>query len=276
MLILRFFTMHKFLLIFISVLAFIGMAFAPQADTATVSAQKSQLPTPVPALKAPALYTYQVVATYPHDPKAFTQGLVWDNGVLYESTGLKGQSSLRRVDLKTGRVLQRRVVNSRYFAEGLALLNNQLIQLTWQEKTGFVYDRRTFRQVRTFRYETEGWGLTHDGKQLIMSDGSATLRYLDPKTFAVVRTITVNENGRPISQLNELEYVKGEIFANVWQTNLVAQIDPATGRVVGWIDLSTLLSESERAKTDVLNGIAYDPKGDRLFVTGKLLSLIHI
>ena len=238
---------------------------------AFISPAQSPLPAVVPTpAAARAAYGYEIVAIYAHDPKAFTQGLVWDNGVLYESTGLKGQSSLRRVDLKTGKVTQRRAVSSRYFAEGLALFNNQLIQLTWQEKTGFVYDRRTFRQLRTFRYETEGWGLTHDGMQLIMSDGTSVLRFLDPKTFTITRQITVTDNGQPVTRLNELEYVKGEIFANIWQTDLVAHIDPATGHVVGWIDLSGLLTSVEREKTDVLNGIAYDAKGDRLFITGKL------
>jgi glutamine cyclotransferase len=223
---------------------------------------------PMPAVVAQ--YGYEIIATYPHDPEAFTQGLVFDDGVLYESTGLNGRSSLRRVNLQTGEVLQRRDIAPQYFAEGLALFNDQLIQLTWQSNKGFVYDKTTFTPLREWSYPTEGWGLTHDGAQLIMSDGSATLRFLNPDTFAVEREMTVTDAGQPVARLNELEYVNGEIFANVWQTDQVARVDLQTGRVNGWIDLSGLLSPAERQGTDVLNGIAYDPAGDRLFVTGKL------
>lgn len=247
-------------------------------STATPAAEvTSPLPTPLPAIQSPiatpaaaGAYGYEVVATYPHDPEAFTQGLVYDDGVLYESTGLNGRSSLRRVNLQTGEVLQRRDIDPQYFAEGLALFNNQLIQLTWQSNKGFVYDKTSFEPLREWNYPTEGWGLTHDGAQLIMSDGSAILRFLDPATFAVTREITVTDQGQPVMRLNELEYVNGEVFANVWQTDLIARIDPQSGRVLGWIDLGGLLTPAERQGTDVLNGIAYDPAGDRLFVTGKL------
>jgi len=223
------------------------------------------VPTPVTAKN----YGYTVVVAYPHDTKAFTEGLVYDNGVLYESTGMRGQSSVRKVDLKTGKVLKYRTVAARYFGEGLTLLNNRLFQLTWQENTGFVYDKNSFRPTRTFSYTTEGWGLTTDGHALIMSDGSATIRYLDPNSLAVTRAITVTDAGQPVTQLNELEYIEGEIFSNVWQTDRIARIDPKTGHVVGWIDLSGLLLPTERIGADVLNGIAYDAKGKRLFVTGK-------
>jgi glutamine cyclotransferase len=216
-------------------------------------------------------YTYEIIKAYPHDPAAFTQGLVYHQGDLYESTGLNGQSSLRRVELQTGKVLKRIDVPSEYFAEGLALFNNKLYQLTWITNRGFVYDMNEFKPLGTFSYTDEGWGLTHDGHSLIMSDGSNRIRYLDPETFQVQRTITVLDNGTAVRQLNELEYIKGEIFANIWQTDRIARIDPQTGRVTGWLNLAGLLSPEDRTQSvDVLNGIAYDEAGDRLFVTGKL------
>jgi glutamine cyclotransferase len=221
-------------------------------------------------LSAPASYGYRVVARYHHDSNAFTQGLVYRDGVLYESTGLEGRSSLRKVELATGRVLQQRPVARAYFAEGLTDWHDRLIQLTWQSHVAFAYDLATFAPLRTFSYEGEGWGLTHDDTRLIMSDGSADLRFLDPETFRETKRITVRDRGEPVNELNELEMVKGEIFANVWQTDRICRIDPATGRVVGWIELSGLLPPAERAGVDVLNGIAYDEAHDRLFVTGKL------
>ncbi len=230
----------------------------------------SPLQSPIPTPAADAQYGFEVVAAYPHDREAFTQGLVFDDGALYESTGLNGRSSLRKVNLQTGEVLQRRDIDLQYFAEGLTLFNNHLIQLTWQSNKGFVYDKTTFAPLREWRYPTEGWGLTHDGRQLIMSDGTATLRFLNPETFAVEREVTVTDQGQPVVRLNELEYVRGEVFANVWQTNLIARIDPQSGHVNGWIDLSGLLPPAEQQGADVLNGIAYDAAGDRLFVTGKL------
>jgi glutaminyl-peptide cyclotransferase len=212
---------------------------------------------------------YQVVRSYPHDPRAFTQGLVYLDGFLYESTGLEGESSLRRVRLENGEVLQIHRLEKRYFGEGLAAWRDRLIQLTWQTEIGFVYDRETFRPVRTFTYKGEGWGLTHDGSRLIMSDGSSFLRFLDPETFQETGRIQVRDGGRPVENLNELEYVKGEVFANVFQTDRIVRIDPATGRVTRWIDLAGLLTPSEARGVDVLNGIAYDAAKDRLFVTGK-------
>ena len=214
---------------------------------------------------------YQIIHTYPHDPQAFTQGLAFVDGHLYESTGLYGKSSLRMVELETGRVLQLHNLPKQYFAEGLTNWGSTLIQLTWKVGTAFVYDRFSFRLLRSFQYPGEGWGLTQEGKRLILSDGSATLRFLDPTTFQQIRTLHVTDHGSPIDQLNELEYVHGEIYANVWQTNKIARISPRTGKVLGWIDLTNLLPDSQRTSPDaVLNGIAYDSLHDRLFVTGKL------
>lgn len=215
--------------------------------------------------------SYRVVHAYPHDAQAFTQGLVFADGQLYESTGLNGRSSLRMDDLTTGSVLQRLSVPSQYFAEGLTDWGSTLIQLTWKAHTAFVYDRFSFRLLRTFQFSGEGWGLTQDGKHLILSDGSSTLRFLNPETFVEVRRIAVTDHGAPVKELNELEYVHGEIYANIWYSNKIARISPETGRVLGWIDLSGILPASELQDPGaVLNGIAYDARHDRLFVTGKL------
>ena len=215
--------------------------------------------------------TYKIVHTYPHDSRAYTQGLIYLDGHLYESTGLNGHSSLRMVDLETGRVQQEIPVPGKYFAEGLTNWGSTLIQLTWQSHIAFVYDRFSFRQLRTFHYSGEGWGLTQDGTHLILSDGSATLRFLDPETFELVRSIEVKDHGSPVTQLNELEYIRGEIYANVWHTDRIARIAPETGRVLGWIDLTGLLDANEHPDPEaVLNGIAYDSVHNRLFVTGKL------
>ncbi len=223
-----------------------------------------------PAPPAPIYYSYEIVNSFPHDRSAFTEGLVFINGRLYESTGLNGQSTLREVDLTTGAVVREIALPSQYFGEGLTVLGDKAYQLTWQNQQGFVYDLATFKQVGQFTYTGEGWGLTTDGHSLIMSDGTSQLRFLDPATFALQRTVTVANQGQPVKEINELEYIKGEIYANVWQTDYVLRIDPATGRVQGVIDFRDLLPPAERAPdTDVLNGIAYDPAGDRLFVTGK-------
>jgi glutamine cyclotransferase len=211
-----------------------------------------------------------VVATWPHDRGAFTQGLVFRNGSFLESTGLNGQSTLREAEVKTGQVLKKVPVPSQFFAEGLAVLGDQAYQLTWQSQKGFVYDVDTFRLEKEFAYEGEGWGLTTDGKALILSDGSNRIRFLDPATFQVLRAIEVKDDGKPVTRLNELEWIKGEIFANVWQTDEIVRIDPTTGQVRGVIDFSGLLAPQDRGpETDVLNGIAYDAVDDRLFVTGK-------
>jgi len=216
------------------------------------------------------VYRYDVVRSYPHDPAAFTQGLQYADGFLYEGTGLNGRSSIRKVKLETGEVVQKRDLAKAYFGEGITIWKSDLIQLTWQSNVAFVYDKTTFEPRRTFKYRGEGWGLTNDGTSLIMSDGSDELRILDPATFAERRRVKVTAAGRPLSNLNELEFMKGEILANVWLTDSVARVAPDTGRVLGYIDLSGLLSPAERATVDVLNGIAYDAQNNRLFVTGKL------
>lgn len=217
------------------------------------------------------VHGFAVVQSFPHDPAAFTQGLVYADGEFFESTGLHGESSLRRVEIGTGRVLQRRAVEPRYFAEGLALVDDALIQLTWQQHTGFVYDRSTFALRRTFSYKTEGWGLAYNAQGgLVMSDGSDELSFLDAKTFEVARRSKVTDGGRAVTQLNELEWVEGEIWANVWGTDRIARIDASTGVVRSWLDLSSLWPRASRTPTaDVLNGIAYDPVAKRIFVTGK-------
>lgn len=216
------------------------------------------------------VFTYEVANAWPHQRKAFTQGLVFLDGALLESTGLKGQSSLRRVDLQTGNVLQRAEVAPEYFAEGLAAVGGKLFQLTWQNHKCFVYDLHSLHLEKEFAYDGEGWGLTTDGHRLIMSDGTDQIRFIDPRTFKEDRRIAVKAHGQPVYRLNELEYVEGEIYANVWGTDQVVRIDPATGEVVSLIDFTGLLPKQDRDEnTDVLNGIAYDPGGHRLFVTGK-------
>ncbi len=216
-------------------------------------------------------YGYRVVHVYPHDRTAFTQGLEFRAGFLYEGTGLEGRSSLRKVKLETGQVLQRIDLDPQYFGEGITVLNQQIIELTWKTQIGFLYDQASIRRLRTFNYPGEGWGLANDGQQIYMSDGSAEIRFWDPVTLQEKRRVMVRDRGQPVMNLNELEYVHGELFANVWQTDRIVRISPADGRVLGWIDLAGLLSLEDRAEpVDVLNGIAYDVLGDRLFVTGKL------
>jgi len=228
-------------------------------------------PTTIAQRKPAPVQSYKVVATFPHDTSSFTQGLVFADGELYESTGLNGESTLRRVEIATGKTLQRIDIPKQYFAEGLALVGDELLQLTWQHRLGFVYDRKTFQQKRTFTYNTEGWGIAYDGtSRLIMSDGSDTLVYLDPKTFAVTTTLQVRDAGRPIRNLNELEWIEGEIWANVWQTDRIARISPNTGEVNAWIDLGSLFPRLQRTPpADELNGIAYDKATRRIFITGK-------
>jgi len=217
------------------------------------------------------VYTYNIVNTYPHDRNAFTQGLVFEDVVLYEGTGGFGHSTLRRVELETGDILQIRELSAQFFGEGITIYENKIIQLTWKSNIGFVYDKNSFELLQEFNYLTEGWGITNDGTRLIMSDGTATLHFLDPQTFEEIGQLGVFDNDGPVARLNELEYVQGEIYANVWQTDRVARIEPATGRVIGWVELGGLLTTEDRHETvDVLNGIAYDAKTDRLFVTGKL------
>ncbi|HUQ51465.1 MAG TPA: glutaminyl-peptide cyclotransferase [Gammaproteobacteria bacterium] len=216
-----------------------------------------------------AAASFEVVAAYPHDPNAFTQGLAIEAGRLYEGTGQYGASTVRRVDLQSGRPEKQRALNQRYFGEGIAILGGLLYQITWQNNVVVVYDLETFEVERTMQYDGEGWGLTHDGRELIMSDGSATIRFRDPKTFAVTREIEVRADGAPLRQLNELEYIDGEIWANIRYDDRIARISPANGAVLGFIDLATLYPQSARTSEAVLNGIAYDAAAKRLFVTGK-------
>jgi len=228
-----------------------------------------RLPSLVPSNLEPQM-TYEVVNIYPHDPNAFTQGLIYLDGFLYESTGLYGESSLRKVVLETGEVVQQVDLPAAYFAEGLTAWEDSLVQLTWQEQTGFVYDRADFTLQEQFSYPTQGWGLTHDGEQLIMSDGTAALFFLDPDTFEITGGVDVAWQGDPVQRLNELEYIWGEVYANIWQTDDIVRINPNTGEVTGWIDMGGILPPEDRTPgTDVLNGIAYDPEQDRLFITGK-------
>ena len=248
---------------------FITALLALAACSRSVADKAPSVP-PSPATGAVAKYTYEVVATWPHDPRAFTQGLVFRQGNFLESTGLYGQSSLRQVEPKTGRILKMLPVPAEFFGEGLAVIGDHAYQLTWRNGQGFVYDADTFRLEREVTLVGEGWGLATDGKLLILSDGTNRVRFLEPAKFQVQRTIDVIADGKPVGRLNELEWVNGEILANVWQTDEVVRIDPATGRVTGRIDFSGLLAPQDRKPdTDVLNGIAYDAAGDRLFVTGK-------
>lgn len=213
---------------------------------------------------------YRVVATYPHDPEAFTEGLFYLDGALYESTGLEGRSDIREVRLKDGKVLRRVAIPASHFGEGIVPWKDEILSVTWQHGIGFRWDRADFRRKSSFRYAGEGWGLTQDGAHIIMSDGTPELRFIEPAKFQEVRRLRVTDQGSPVSRLNELEYVKGEILANVWMTARIARIDPGTGEVKDWVDLSALADAQEQKDGDaVLNGIAYDAKGDRLFVTGK-------
>jgi glutamine cyclotransferase len=227
--------------------------------------------TVVPAGPRTPGYTFDVVAEYPHDTAAFTQGLLWHDGRLFESTGTVGKSNIREVMLASGRVLRQQDLEEPHFGEGIVILGETLYQLTWQSGKAFTYDWKTFKRTGEFSYDGEGWGLTTDGTSLIMSNGSNTLIYRDPATFAAQKAVTVTDGGNQVAQLNELEWVKGEIWANVWQKDSIARIDPATGNVTGWIDLSGILPRLDRTgREDVLNGIAYNPATDKIHVTGKL------
>lgn len=219
----------------------------------------------------PQFATYHIVNEFPHDHTAFTQGLVFEDGFFYESTGRKGFSSVRKVVPRTGEIVMIHELPEDFFGEGLTIAGSEMIQLTWRSRVGFIYDKETFAVQKEFDYQTEGWGITYDGKRLIMSDGSATLYFLDPKTFQTVAQVKVRDENSFVSNLNELEFINGEIFANVWKTNTIVRINPETGRVLGWINLNGLLRlEDITGPVDVLNGIAYDARLDRLFVTGKL------
>ena len=253
-----------FLIVFLVSAAFVSQSCKKEIE----------LPKPIPpqsSTQAAPVYTYEVVNTWHHDPDAFIQGLQFLNGELYESTGLNGKSSLRRVELTTGKVLQKIDIPNEYFAEGMTILGDRIYQITYQTHIGFIYDLKTFKQLATWHYEGEGWGLTNDGTYLIMSNGTHKINYLDPRALATIKTLEVYDEGFQVQNLNELEYIKSEIYANIWLTDRIVRIDPVTGKVNAWIDLSGLFSPSERREEgNVLNGIAYDEKGDRIFVTGKL------
>lgn len=218
---------------------------------------------------------YDIINTYNHDNNAFTQGLIYHNGFLYEGTGLNGESSLRKVNLETGEVLQKYELPEEYFGEGITIWNNKIIQITWQSKKGFIYDLETFEKLGEFSYNTEGWGITHDTQYLIMSDGSDILYFLDPETFTEVKRIQVNYNNRSIKRINELEYINGEIFANVWLTDKIIRINPETGEVNGFLDLQELTENEPDLRDNVLNGIAYNSETNHLFITGKLWSNLY-
>jgi glutamine cyclotransferase len=230
--------------------------------------------TTTPTIQDVPVYKCKIINNYPHDRNAFTQGLVFENNHLYEGTGLYGHSSLRKIQLETGTLLQVRNLSDQYFGEGITIYQNKIMQLTWKNNIGFVYDKDNFHKIQEFHYPNEGWGITTDGKHLIMSDGTSTLHFIDPETFEEIRQIQVFSKEGPVKNLNELEYVKGEIYANVWQTNLIALISPATGQITGWIDVTELQNLENDNPTSIPNGIAYDHKNDRLFVTGKLWSKI--
>jgi glutamine cyclotransferase len=245
----------------------LSAAMAVAATWCCAGAGQRRAPSPPAVL----VDTFRVVNAYPHDPDAYTQGLVYRDGFLFESTGLNGRSTLRKVKLETGEVVRQVRLDAQYFAEGLTDWKDHLVQLTWQSQLGFVYDLATFASRRTFGYPGEGWGLTHDARHLVVSDGTEWLRFLDPATFREARRVRVLDGAAAVRNLNELEFIGGEIYANVWHTNRIARISPESGRVLGWIDLTGLLSPAYRLDPEaVLNGIAYDAARKRLFVTGKL------
>ncbi|MDD5094081.1 MAG: glutaminyl-peptide cyclotransferase [Dehalococcoidia bacterium] len=256
--------------IVLAICAGLSLLLACGSDSATVSPSVTGTTNPT-ATPSPTHYTYRVINTYPHDREAFTQGLIFEDDVLYEGTGQYGGSSIRRVDLTTGQVLQIRELPDAFFGEGITLSGERIVQLTWRQNKGFVYNEQTFDLLQQFTYSTEGWGITSDGERLIMSDGTETLHFLDPVTFEETAQVQVTDENGPVTRINELEYVEGKIYANIWVTNSIAIIDPATGYVSGWIDLEGLLGPEDRVQpVDVLNGIAYDAQRGRLFVTGKL------
>lgn len=243
--------------------------FDPRRRT-LLAALAGAVATPL-ATAATPIQGFKVVHSYPHDPNAFTQGLFFHDGFLFEGTGLRGRSSIRKVEIETGRVVQAVELPPEVFGEGITQWGDRIIGITWQEQTAYVLDLKTFKLWRKFNYPGEGWGITHNERELIMSDGTAELRFLDPLNFKELKRVRVTADGRPVDQLNELEWVNGQVFANIWQTDRIARIDPKTGNVLGWIDLTGLLPPNQRTgSNDVLNGIAYDAAKKRLFVTGKL------
>jgi glutamine cyclotransferase len=257
----------KLRLIVVLALALSCLQCQPTGSNSSSANKTTAAPVNGPAPK----YGYQIVNIWPHDSNAFTQGLILMDGKLLESTGQEGFSSLRRVELESGKVVKKVDVPEPYFAEGITQLNGKIYQLTWQHNLGFIYDAQTFDRVGQFPYQGEGWGLTTDGQSLILSDGTSNIRFIDPASFRVTRIISVTDQSHPVRELNELEYVNGEIYANVWHDDRIATIDPQSGRVNSWIDLTGLMPEGELQDPEaVLNGIAYDQANDKLIVTGKL------
>ncbi|MEP6763400.1 MAG: glutaminyl-peptide cyclotransferase [Gemmatimonadaceae bacterium] len=254
-------------IIAIAALSFTTIAAACSGDKAP--ADTAAIVPVVTAARTPT-YTYEIVATYPHDTDAYTEGLLIHEGRMFESTGQPGKSFVREVDLKTGASIRQHNIDAKYFGEGIIIFDDKLYELTWKDGIGFIYDWKTFKPLSEFHYEGQGWALTTDGKSLIMSNGSSVIAFRDPATFKVTSAITVTDHDVPVEKLNELEWIKGEIWANVWETDQIARIDPANGHVVGWIDLAGILPAADKkGGEDVLNGIAYDAKNDRIFVTGK-------
>ena len=250
----------KYSTFYIITLVAVSLQFLISCKDSTTSSSKQQ----------PTTNGYQVVNIYPHSQEAFTQGLVYLNNLLYQGNGLYGKSSIQKLDLETGVVLQQKDLPSRYFGEGITIFGDSLFQLTWKSKTGFIYDVESFDSLGQFTYSSEGWGLTHDNHRLIMSDGTSTIHFINPHTMTFTGEITVHEENQLITNLNELEYIKGEIWANVWLTNRIVRINPDTGQVTGWLDLTGILPAGTCSQpVDVLNGIAYDSQNDRIFVTGK-------
>ena len=230
-----------------------------------------------PNQTTPTTYTYTIINTYPHDTNAFTEGLIYQNGNLYESTGTyqTSQSTLRKVNLQTGSITQQYILPNPYFAEGITTLNNQIIQLTWQNHIAFIYNQTTFQPIQNFTIQTEGWGLTTDGNQLILSDGTQNITYLNPTTFQPTRQIQVHDQNGPVTKLNELEYTNGQIYANIWQTNKIAIINPQNGQITAYIDLTGIENITTNNPDIVLNGIAYNPQNNTLLVTGKMWSHLY-
>ena len=253
---------------------FLGLSLLICSFVAISCKKEVELPKPISpqtTTSSTPVLSYEIVNSWHHDPGAFTQGLQFFNGQLYETTGLNSRSSLRRVDLGSGKVLQKIDLDNEYFGEGMTIFGGKIYVITYQTHVGFIYDLKTFKQLGSWKYEGEGWGLTNDGTYIIMSNGTSKINYLDPRTLAIIKTIDVTDQGFQVEYINELEYIEGIIYANIWTTNRIVKIDPTTGKVLSWIDMSGLLSAQEiEAKPDVLNGIAYDEKTKRIFVTGKL------
>jgi glutaminyl-peptide cyclotransferase len=264
--------MRIYLIMLVLALGFSCKTEPTKVNDTNVKSNSSINSSPKNTSAAVPTYGYEVVNTYKHDPKAFTQGLVFHEGFLYESTGQLEESTLRKVELETGKVLQKLDLPPDVFGEGMTILNGKVYQISWKNGRAWQYNLEDFKLIKEFQYAGEGWGLTHDGKNLLMSDGTHIIRVINPENFETIRTIIVfRENGLPLMQLNELEWVKGEIWANVWQDSKVARINPENGKILGWIDFTEMTkSEVRDPGNDVLNGIAYDEKTDRIFITGKL------